>query len=101
MDVDLTGWVGVGLGETYGCRCGIFFVGGITLYGVGLSDIFFLSFFLFSLFFRTYRRGVWSASRVLLCVHVHMHGAFVFCGRENRSVKCGQPLWCVPLFLFI
>ena len=22
MDVDLIGWVGVGLGETYGCRCG-------------------------------------------------------------------------------
>ena len=23
MDVDLIGWVGVVLGETYGCRCGI------------------------------------------------------------------------------
>ena len=25
MDVDLFGWVGVGLGETYGCRCGILY----------------------------------------------------------------------------
>ena len=65
MDVDLTGWVGVGLGETYGCRCGIFFVGGITLYGVGLSDIFFLSFSLFSLFFGTYRRGVFFGGLLL------------------------------------
>ena len=23
VDVNLIGWVGVGLGETYGCRCGI------------------------------------------------------------------------------
>jgi len=23
VDVDLIGWVGVGLGGTYGCRCGI------------------------------------------------------------------------------
>jgi len=22
VDVDLTGWVGVGLGGAYGCRCG-------------------------------------------------------------------------------
>ena len=25
MDVDLIGWVGVGLGEIYGCRCGILY----------------------------------------------------------------------------
>jgi len=24
--VDLIGWVGVGLGGTYGCRCGILYV---------------------------------------------------------------------------
>jgi len=26
VDVDLIGWVGVGLGGTYGCRCGIVYV---------------------------------------------------------------------------
>jgi len=26
VDVDLIGWVGVGLGGTYGCRCGILYV---------------------------------------------------------------------------
>ena len=25
VDVNLIGWVGVGLGETYGCRCGILY----------------------------------------------------------------------------
>ena len=35
MDVDLIGWVGVGLGGTYGCKCGIFYVGGSILCGVG------------------------------------------------------------------
>ena len=25
MDVDLIGWVGVGFGGTYGCRCGILY----------------------------------------------------------------------------
>jgi len=25
VDVDLIGWVGVGLGRTYGCRCGILY----------------------------------------------------------------------------
>ena len=25
MDVDLIGWVGVGVGGTYGCRCGILY----------------------------------------------------------------------------
>jgi len=25
VDVDLIGWVGVGLGEAYGCRCGILY----------------------------------------------------------------------------
>jgi len=26
VDVYLTGWVGVGLGGTYGCRCGVLYV---------------------------------------------------------------------------
>ena len=26
VDVDLIGWVGVGLGGTYGCRCGILYL---------------------------------------------------------------------------
>jgi len=26
VDVDLIGWVGVGLGGTYGCRCGFLYV---------------------------------------------------------------------------
>jgi len=25
VDVDLIGWVGVGIGRTYGCRCGILY----------------------------------------------------------------------------
>jgi len=25
VDVDLIGWIGVGLGGTYGCRCGILY----------------------------------------------------------------------------
>jgi len=28
VDVDLIGWVGVGLGGTYGRRCGILYTGG-------------------------------------------------------------------------
>ena len=34
MDVDLFGWVGVGLGETYGCRCGILYAPmlGVVIY---------------------------------------------------------------------
>jgi len=103
VDVDLIGWVGVGLGGTYVCRCGILYAMlGVVFYaGLVSMTIFFLSFSLFSLFFGTYRRGVflWSASRGLLCVRVRRHGSFVFCGRENRSVKCGQQLCCVPLFI--
>ena len=41
--------------------------------------------------------GEWGGAYM----RVRRYGGFVFCGRENRSVKCGQPLWCVPLFLFI
>ena len=54
MDVDLIGWVGVGLGGTYGCRCGIlydpmlgvvFYVGLVSLvsssYPSPLSPLFF------------------------------------------------------------
>ena len=34
MDVDLIGWVGVGLGGTYGCRCGILYapILGVVVY---------------------------------------------------------------------
>ena len=34
MDVDRIGWVGEGLGGTYGCRCGILYVPmlGVVLY---------------------------------------------------------------------
>jgi len=35
VDVDLIGWVDVGLGGAYGCRCGIVYVGGCILCGVG------------------------------------------------------------------
>jgi len=42
VDVDLIGWVGVGLGGTYGCRCGILYApvlgrGGFG--GIGQSDM--------------------------------------------------------------
>jgi len=35
VDVDLIGWVGVGLGGTYGCRCGILYAPmlGVVFYG--------------------------------------------------------------------
>jgi len=92
VDVDLIGWVGVGLGGTYGCRCGILYAPmlGVVIY-VGLvsltssypsscspysSELIVLS-----------RVFFWSASRVLLCVRVHRHGVFVFCGRENTTVR--------------
>ena len=40
MDVDLIGWVGVGLGGTYGCRCGILYVHmlGVVFYA-GLDSL--------------------------------------------------------------
>jgi len=62
--VDLSGWVGVGLGENCDCTCGILMLlcwgGGFC--GIGYSDI-------FSLFFGNFVAlgGGWSASRVLLC----------------------------------
>ena len=36
MVVDLIGWVGVGLGGTYGCRCGILYAHmlGVAFYAV-------------------------------------------------------------------
>ena len=39
MDVDLIGWVGVGLGGTYGCRCGIVYAPmlGVVFYAVLVS----------------------------------------------------------------
>ena len=37
VDVDLIGWVGVGLGGTYGCRCG-------TLYAPMLGVVFYVGF---------------------------------------------------------
>ena len=39
MDVDLIGWVGVGLGGTYGCRCGMLYAPmlGVVFYEVLVS----------------------------------------------------------------
>jgi len=39
VDVDLSGWVGVGLGGTYGCRCGILYAHmlGVVVYAVLVS----------------------------------------------------------------
>ena len=34
VDVDLIGWLGVMLGGTHGCRCGIFFVGVVFYTGL-------------------------------------------------------------------
>ena len=72
VDVDLIGWVGVGLGGTYGCRCGI-------LYAPMLGVVYYAG--LVSLTSSSYpspcspysseligRGFFWSASRVLLCV---------------------------------
>ena len=105
MNVDLIGWGGVGLGGTYGCRCGILYAPmlGVVFYAglVSLTSSYpsrcspYSSELIGGFFF------IWSASRVLLWVRVGRHGTFIFCGKENRSVKCGQPLWCVPLFIFI
>ena len=43
MDVDIIGWVGVGLGGTYGCRCGILYAHmlGVVFY-VGLVSLTFI-----------------------------------------------------------
>ena len=40
MDMDRIGWVGVGLGGTYGCRCGILYAPmlGVVFY-VGLVSL--------------------------------------------------------------
>jgi len=40
VDVDLIGWIGVGLGGTYGCRCGILYAHmlGVVFY-VGLVSL--------------------------------------------------------------
>jgi len=47
--------------------------GALGLCGIGYSDIFFLSFPLFSLFFGIFiLGGGWCASRVLLCVRVYV-----------------------------
>ena len=47
--MDLSGWVCVGLGGNCDCRCGILYAPMLAggLFGIGLSDIFFLSFSLF------------------------------------------------------
>ena len=39
VDVDLIGWVGVGLGGTYGCRCGILYAPmlGVVFYAALVS----------------------------------------------------------------
>ena len=101
MDVGLVSWVGVRLRGTHACRCGILYVPmlGVVFYA-GLVSMTSSSYPspCSPLFFRTIvhsRDFFCSVSRVLLCVRVRTHGAFVFCGTENRSVKCGQPLWCV------
>jgi len=40
VDVDLIGWVGVGLGGNYGCRCGILYVPMLgVVYYVGLVGL--------------------------------------------------------------
>ena len=81
MDVDLIGRVVVGLGGTYGCRCGILYAAmlGVVVHAglVSLTSSSYpspcsplrnlLAFFSF-----------WSASRDLLCVRVCRHGPFVF-----------------------
>jgi len=43
VDVDIIGWVGVGLGGTYGCRCGILYAHmlGVVFY-VGLVSLTFV-----------------------------------------------------------
>ena len=82
MDVDLIGWVGVELGETYGCKCGI-------LYAPMLVVVFYAG--LVSLTSSSHPSPCspysseligggffwWSASRVLLCVRVRRHGAII------------------------
>jgi len=74
--VDLSGWVGVGLGGNCDCRCGILMLlcwewGGFC--GIGLYDI-------LSLFFGTFcsRRGVGLPPGFFFCVRVRRLGAFGF-----------------------
>ena len=90
MDVDLIGWVVVGLGGTYGCRCGILYVPMLdVVFYAGLVILTSSSYPPCSPYSSELIGGFFfgSASRVLLCVRVRRHVAFVFCGRENRSVK--------------
>ena len=58
--MDLSGWVGVGLGGNCDCRCGILYAA-VLFFGTFCS-----------------RWGGWSASRSLLCVRVRRLGAFGF-----------------------
>ena len=39
MDVDRIGWVGVGLGGTYGCRCGILYAPMLRVRGWHTSEL--------------------------------------------------------------
>ena len=74
--MDLSGWVGVGLGGNCDCRCGILLApmlegGGVVFAGLVSLTSPYSSELLFS------AEG-WSASRDLLCVRVRMLGAFGF-----------------------
>ena len=84
VDVDLIGWIGVGLGGTYGCRCGV-------LYAPMLGVVFYEG--LISLTSSSYPslcspysseliggEFFWSASRVLLFVRV------VFCLNSPQHI---------------
>ena len=80
MDVDLIGRVVVGLGGTYGCRCGIFYahILEVLFYVVlvSLTSSYPSSCSPYSS--ELIGRGCfWSASRVLLCVRVRRHGTFL------------------------
>ena len=49
MDVDLIGWVGVDLGETYGYRCGVLYASmlGVVVYAglVSLKNSYYITLF--------------------------------------------------------
>jgi len=71
--VDLTGWVGVGLGGTYGCKCGILYAPmlGLVVYA-GLVNLTSSSYpspcSPYSSELIVLGRGFfWSASRVAMC----------------------------------
>jgi len=96
----------VGLGGTYGCRCGILYVPVLgAVFYAGLLSLTSSSYPspCSPLFFGTIVLGggvVWSASRVLLCVRVRRHGAFVLWKWLPRVLLLflgllGYFSWCV------